>query len=101
MFRRLIGRERVGVRLRDDVISDIYKRVARWLGMSAKQVSQVSGHSVRVGAAQDLLALNLDIGSPMEAGRWPSTRMPMRYGEAVRVTRGGPARAVLAQGRDN
>lgn len=31
--------------------------------MPAKQVDQVSGHSVRVGATQDLLALNIDLAS--------------------------------------
>src|SRR5450631_196232 len=29
--------------------ADIYKRVARWVGMPAKQVNEVSDHSVRVG----------------------------------------------------
>jgi hypothetical protein len=53
MFRRLVGRRRVVERPNADIIADIYKRVARWIGMPAKQVSQVSGHSVRVGAAQD------------------------------------------------
>jgi hypothetical protein len=51
--------------------------------MAAKQVKQVSGHSVRMGAAQDLLALNIDLASIMQAGRWKSSRMPMRYGEAI------------------
>jgi hypothetical protein len=32
-------------------------------------VAQVSGHSVRVGATQDLLALNMDLASIMQAGR--------------------------------
>jgi integrase len=69
IFRRLIGQNRVGDRLHADIVADIYKRVARWIGMAAKQVNQVSGHSVRVGAAQDLLALNIDLASIMQAGR--------------------------------
>ncbi len=100
IFRRLVGRNRVGNRLHADIIADIYKRVARWIGMAAKQVSNVSGHSVRVGAAQDLLALNIDLGSIMQAGRWNSSRMPMRYGEEVLAARGGMARAAVVQGRD-
>ncbi len=99
VFRLLLGQGRVGERLHPDIISDIYKRVARWIGMSEKQVNQVSGHSVRVGAAQDMLALNIDLGSVMQAGRWKSTRMPMRYGEEVLAVRGGMARAAVAQGR--
>jgi hypothetical protein len=56
-------------------------------------------HSCRVGAAQDLLALNNDMASVMQAGRWKDTRMPMRYGEKVLASRGGMARAAKSQGR--
>jgi len=101
VFRRLIGQNRVGERLHADIIADIYKRVARWVGMSARQVGQVSGHSVRVGATQDLLALNIDLASIMQSGRWKSSRMPMRYGEEILAARGGMARAATAQGRDS
>lgn len=61
VFRRLIGRHGVGERLHPDIISDIYRRAARWIRMSEKQVNQVSGHSVRVGATQDLLSPNIDL----------------------------------------
>jgi hypothetical protein len=53
-----------------------------------------------VGAAQDLLALNIDLASVMQAGRWKSARMPMRYAEHVLAARGGMVRAAAAQGRD-
>jgi len=69
--------------------------------MPAKQVDQVSGHSVHVGAAQDLLALNIDLSAIMQAGRWKSSRMPMRYGEEILAARGGMARAAAQQGRDS
>ena len=49
IFRRLVGRGHVSERLHEDSVSDIFKRVAAWIGMSAKQVRRVSGHSVRVG----------------------------------------------------
>jgi hypothetical protein len=62
--------------------------------------AQVSGHSIRVGATQDLLALNIDLASVMQAGRWKTNRMPMRYGEHVLAARGGMARAAEEQGRD-
>ena len=82
-------------------VAEIFKRVAGFVGMEPKDVAQVSGHSVRVGATQDLLALNLDLASVMQAGRWKSNRMPMRYGEHVLAARGGMARAAEAQGRDD
>jgi integrase len=100
IFRRLVGQHPVGERLHPDIIADIFKRIARWVGMPAKQVNQVSGHSIRIGATQDLLALNIDLASVMQAGRWKSTVMPMRYGEEILAGRGAMARAAQAQGRD-
>jgi integrase len=110
LFRRVIGRGtakdlpagrgRIGERLSVDGIAQAFKRVAAWIGMAAEEVAQVSGHSIRVGATQDLLALNIDLASVMQAGRWKTNRMPMRYGEHVLAARGGMARAALEQGRD-
>ena len=100
VFRRLIGRYRVGERLHADIVADIFKRVGRWSGLPAEEVAAISGHSIRVGATQDLLTLNIDLASVMQAGRWKSTAMPMRYGELVLAARGGMARAAQAQGRD-
>jgi hypothetical protein len=74
-------------------IAEIFKRVASFVKMDPKDVAQVSGHAVRVGATQDLLSLNIDLSSVMQAGRWKSNRMPMRYGENVLAARGGMARA--------
>jgi hypothetical protein len=47
------------------------------------------------------LALNIDLASVMQAGRWESTRMPVRYGENVLAARGGMATAAAEQGRDS
>jgi hypothetical protein len=99
IFRRLVGQGRVGERLHPDIMSD--KRVAQWIGMSEKQVKQVSGHSVRVGATQDPFELNINLASVMRAGRWKSTRMPMRYGEEIGVGRGAIAMAAELQGRNS
>jgi hypothetical protein len=49
--------------------------------------------------AKDLLGLNVDLPSVMQAGRWRDTRMPMRYGEKVLAGRGAMARAAKQQGR--
>ena len=58
VFRRLIGRLQVGGSLNPGSIAPIFKRVAQWIGIPERVVDQVSGHSTRVGATQDLLALN-------------------------------------------
>jgi integrase len=110
VFRRVIGRGtvttdedgrgRIGERLSVDAIAQAFKRVAKWIKMPPEEVAQVSGHSIRVGATQDLLALNIDLASVMQAGRWKTNRMPMRYGEHVLAARGGMARAAKEQGRD-
>jgi integrase len=110
VFRRVIGRGtvttdangkgRIGDQLSVDAIAQAFKRVAKWIKMPAEEVALVSGHSIRVGATQDLLALNIDLASVMQAGRWKTNRMPMRYGEHVLAARGGMARAAEAQGRD-
>jgi hypothetical protein len=46
-----------------------FKRVAAFVGMDRKNMQGVSGHSIRVGATQHLLALNIDLASVMQAGR--------------------------------
>lgn len=100
VFRRLVGRIVVGPRLHVDMVADIFKRVGRWIKLPDEQVAEISGHSIRVGATQDLLALNIDLASVMQAGRWKSTIMAMHYGEQVLAAKGGMARAAQAQGRD-
>jgi hypothetical protein len=94
------GRGRIGERLSVDAIAQAFKRVAKWIKMPADEIGQVSGHSIRVGATQDLLALNIDLASVMQGGRWKTNRMPMRYGEHVLAARGEMARAAKEQGRD-
>jgi hypothetical protein len=41
-------------------------------------VAEVSGHSTRVGAAQDLAELDIDLVTITQAGGWKSTRMPLQ-----------------------
>jgi len=91
--------ERIGVRLSPAAVGNIFKSVAKHIKMAPEDVRAISGHSIRVGATQDLLALNIDLASVMQAGRWKSHRMPMRYGEHVLAGQGGMARAAQAQGR--
>jgi hypothetical protein len=100
VFCRLVGEERVGPRLHADMVADIFKKVGRWIKLPNEEVALLSAHSIRVGATQDSLALNIDLASVMQAGRWKSTHMPMRQGEHVLAGRGGMARAAKEQGRD-
>ncbi len=100
IFRRLVGRGQIGGRLNPGSVAPIFKRVAQWIGMPARFVAEVSGHSTRVGAAQDLAALDIDLAAITQAGGWKSTRMPLQYAEKINAARSGMARAAAASGRD-
>jgi integrase/recombinase XerD len=101
LFRRLIGRAQIGGALNSGSVSLIFKRVAQWIGMPARYVAAVSGHSTRVGAAQDLAALDIDLAAITQAGGWRSPRMPLQYAEKINVGRSGMARAAEKTGRDS
>ena len=75
-------------------------------GLSARQISRrikaaaktaglgggFSGHSPRVGMAQDLSAAGAELPELMTAGRWDSPTMPARYTEGQAAGRGAVAR---------
>jgi integrase len=100
VFRRLIGQTQVGGSLNPGSIAPIFKRVAQWIGMPARFVAEVSGHSTRVGAAQDLAELDIDLAAITQAGGWKSPRMPLQYAEKINAARSGMARAAATAGRD-
>jgi hypothetical protein len=99
MFVRVHGATGVGGALTAQNVMTILRKVGQWIGLDKEEWEKVSGHSARAGAAQDLFALNIDVASVMQAGRWKDTRMPIRYGEKVLASRGGMARAAKQQGR--
>jgi integrase len=99
IFARVVGSNGVGDPLTAQNVTAVLRKVGIWIGLERKEWERISGHSARVGAAQDLLALNMDLPSVMQAGRWKDTRMPMRYGEKVLAARGAMARAAKQQGR--
>ena len=57
-----------------------------------------SGHSGRVGMAQDLAASGAELPALMVAGRWQSPRMPARYTEKQALGRGAVARYYQERG---
>jgi site-specific recombinase XerD len=100
VFRRLVGQHQIGGPLNPGSIAPIFKRVAQWIGMPERFVNMVSGHSTRVGATQDLAALDIDLAAITQAGGWKSTRMPLQYAEKINAARSGMARAAAIAGRD-
>lgn len=99
IFLRALGPSSVGTSLTPQNVMTILRKVGQWIGLEKEEWEKISGHSARVGAAQDLLALNIGLASVMQAGRWKDTRMPMRYAERVLATRGGIAQAAKDQGK--
>jgi integrase/recombinase XerD len=69
--------------------------------MPKRFVGRVSAHSTRVGATQDLAALDIDLTAITQAGGWKSTRMPLQYAEKINAARSGMARAAEKAGRDS
>jgi integrase/recombinase XerD len=99
VFVRVVGAKVAGTALTPQVVATVLQKVGQWIGLGKEEWEKLSGHSARVGAAQDLLALNISLASVMQTGRWKDTRMPMRYAERVLATRGGMAQAAKDQGK--
>lgn len=55
------------------------KRLAKNAGLSPIEIERLSGHSMRVGAAQDMVTRGLDILPMMAAGGWKTTNVVARY----------------------
>jgi integrase len=101
VFRRMVGKNHIGGALNPGSVALIFKRVAQWIGMPARYVAGISGHSTRVGAAQDLAELDIDLAAITQAGGWKSPRMPLQYAEKINAARSGMARAAEKAGRDS
>ena len=57
----------------------IIKEAVAAAGMPPEEVAAFSGHSLRVGAAQDLLCAGFDTAAIMRAGGWKSVNVLGRY----------------------
>jgi site-specific recombinase XerD len=62
-------------------INRIYKKIAKKAGLDESEIEGISGHSMRVGAAQDLLNSGASMPIIMQRGRWSKTDTVMRYVE--------------------
>ncbi len=78
-----------GKRLSPADVARRFKIMAKRAGINAEMVS---GHSCRVGMAQDLVAAGTELPALMTAGRWKSAEMPAKYTERLGAARGAVAR---------
>ncbi len=83
-------------RLDGSEVSRIFKRCVRAAGVDP---ADISGHSSRVGAAQDLVAADLGVAEVMQAGGWKSPQMVARYTEHLQARRGAMSKLAAKQGR--
>ena len=60
-------------------VKALVKTAAKRIGLDPEDVDAFSGHSMRVGAAQDLLAKGFDTAAIMRAGGWKSVNVLARY----------------------
>lgn len=69
--------------LNSSQINRIFKKLARKSKLDPNVVQQISGHSMRVGAAQDLLLSGASLPMIMNRGRWSKADTVMRYMESA------------------
>ena len=65
-------------------VSRIYKALARKAGLSESIIQNISGHSMRVGGAHDLLNTGASLPQIMVKGGWAKTDTVMRYVDRIR-----------------
>ena len=99
LFRSVGKGGRIGERLHPCQVPRIFKAMARQAGLPEAVAGGLSGHSARVGAAQDMVAAGIELPAILHAGRWKSTAMVNRYGERLLARRSGAAQLARIQGR--
>ena len=77
----------------------VFGMTARHIGNRVRAAAEAAGlgegftgHSGRVGMAQDLVKSGVELPALMTAGRWKSSKMPARYTERQAADRGAVAR---------
>jgi site-specific recombinase XerD len=85
IFRGISPKGCITETLSDGQVGRIFKSLAQSAGFSADTVRAISGHSMRVGAAQDLLVAGASLPQIMVKGGWAKTDTVMRYIERVRL----------------
>lgn len=96
LFRSVAAGDRVLDSMHKDRIARIFKNLAKLNGYSYKEIS---AHSTRVGAAQELLMDGANLPGMMVAGGWKSATMPARYARRLEVKKGAMAEMSKRRGR--
>lgn len=100
LFRSLTKGGKIGDSLHPSQVPRIFKEMARRAGLPKDVVDSLSGHSARVGAAQDMVASGIEMPAILQAGRWKTSVMVNRYGERLLARRSGAAQLAKLQRRE-
>ena len=85
LFRGIKNNGDISQGLNPGQINRIYKRVAQAANFPKEQIRNISGHSMRVGAAQDLLIYGQSLPTIMVRGRWSKPDTAIRYEENANI----------------
>lgn len=88
IFRGIYSNGMLGDQLNPGAVNRVFKRIATRLGLDE---TIFSGHSTRVGAAQEMLERNINAAKIMKAGRWKSMEMVTHYAAKINPRFGGMA----------
>jgi integrase len=81
LFQSLHRRKLSGEPLSTSAIRRLVKRAAKRADLDRNVAEDISGHSMRVGAAQDMMIAGLDHIAIMQAGGWKTLDVVARYVE--------------------
>ncbi len=81
ILRGVKGNNKISNNLTGAQIGRIFKRLASLAGIDKQTVSHISGHSIRIGAAQDLLISGASLSQIMTKGGWTKVDTVIRYVE--------------------
>lgn len=79
LFRAVLKGGRIGGPLDAGEVGRVFKAMVRAAGLPSADAARISGHSTRVGAAQDMLRYGETLPAIMQAGRWKTAEMVGRY----------------------
>jgi site-specific recombinase XerD len=83
IFRGINRGNKISEKLGCGQVARIYKKIANRAKINCDTIKSISGHSMRVGAAQDLLREGVSLPKIMNRGRWSKTDTVMRYVEQI------------------
>lgn len=87
LFQGLHTAKLSGAALDTASVARIVKRRAKRSGLDSGVIARLSGHSMRVGAAQDMMVAGIDTLGIMQAGGWRTYHVLARYVENASAER--------------